>query len=55
MGGEYSDNYLMIYVKDDGEGIKPEDKSKLFKLFGKLKSEEGVNNQGIGLGLNICK
>ena len=45
----------MIYVQDNGEGIKPEDKSKLFKLFGKLKSEEGVNNQGIGLGLNICK
>ena len=45
----------MIYVQDDGEGIKLEDKSKLFKLFGKLESEEGVNNQGIGLGLNICK
>jgi signal transduction histidine kinase len=34
----------MIYVEDDGEGIDAEDKPKLFKLFGKLKSAEGVNN-----------
>jgi signal transduction histidine kinase len=55
VGGEYSDNYLMIYVQDDGDGIKADDKHKLFKPFGKLKSGEGVNKQGIGLGLNICK
>jgi two-component system sensor histidine kinase/response regulator len=36
IGGEYSDNFLMIYVQDDGDGISPEDKPKLFKLFGKL-------------------
>jgi two-component system sensor histidine kinase BarA len=55
VGGEYSDNFLMIYVQDEGEGISAEDKPKLFKLFGKLKVKEGVNKQGIGLGLNICK
>jgi signal transduction histidine kinase len=30
-------NYIMVYVKDDGDGISQEDKPKLFKLFGKLK------------------
>ena len=45
----------MVYVKDDGEGISEEDKPKLFKLFGKLKQKKGVNEKGIGLGLNICK
>jgi signal transduction histidine kinase len=29
----------MIYVQDEGEGISEEDKPKLFKLFGKLKSK----------------
>jgi signal transduction histidine kinase len=40
IGGEYlrgENNYIMVYVKDDGEGIAQEDKPKLFKLFGKLK------------------
>ena len=31
------ENFILVYVKDDGEGISPEDKPKLFKLFGKLK------------------
>jgi signal transduction histidine kinase len=29
--------FIQIYVKDTGYGIKEEDKSKLFKLFGKIK------------------
>lgn len=59
LGGEYQQvgdkNYLMVYVKDDGDGIAAEDKPKLFKLFGKLKQKKGINSRGIGLGLNICK
>jgi K+-sensing histidine kinase KdpD len=47
--------YVEIYVEDTGYGISKEDKNKLFKLFGKLKQKNGLNKQGIGLGLNICK
>ena len=28
---------------------------KLFKQFGMLKDERGMNTRGSGLGLNICK
>lgn len=55
VGGDYQQDYLTIYVKDDGDGISKEDKPKLFKLFGKLKQKNGINSRGIGLGLNICK
>lgn len=42
-------------VEDTGMGIKEEDQTKLFSLFGKLKQSESVNTSGVGLGLTICK
>jgi signal transduction histidine kinase len=47
--------YVEIFVKDTGYGISKEDQGKLFKLFGKLTQKNGLNKQGIGLGLHICK
>jgi signal transduction histidine kinase len=46
---------IQISVKDQGIGIKKEDQSKLFKLFGFLESTKEINSKGIGLGLHICK
>lgn len=47
---------LHISVKDSGVGIRDSDKSKLFQLFGSIKSEkEQMNPKGVGLGLVICK
>ncbi len=42
-------------MKDTGIGIKPEDQLKLFSLFGRLEILDGLNQNGIGLGLTICK
>ena len=42
-------------VKDTGIGIKEEDLSKLFQLFGFINATEEINTQGIGLGLHISK
>lgn len=45
-----------LYVRDSGIGIKKEDQSKLFKMFGSIKdSKRKFNTQGIGLGLVISK
>jgi signal transduction histidine kinase len=42
-------------VEDSGIGIRDEDHSKLFKVFGKLdQSIKDLNPNGIGLGLSIC-
>lgn len=46
---------LRFSVEDNGIGIKDEDKTKLFKMFGKVGYDnEKINPHGIGLGLTIC-
>ena len=46
---------IQISVQDTGTGIKNEDKSKLFKLFGFLENTKDLNPKGIGLGLHISQ
>jgi len=46
---------LKVHVIDTGKGILPEDIDRLFKQFGKLHRTAKMNNEGIGLGLMICK
>ena len=50
-----SNGYLSIQVTDTGIGISKPDQKKLFKEFGKLKDEDGLNLNGCGLGLTICQ
>jgi CheY-like chemotaxis protein len=47
----------IIRVTDTGVGIKPEDKPKLFQLFGKIDMEKKneINKYGVGLGLAISQ
>lgn len=54
-GASKENKFLEVQVEDSGIGIKPEDQTKLFKMFGFLNKDEEVNTKGIGLGLNICK
>ena len=46
---------IQISVLDTGTGIKNEDKSKLFKLFGFLEATKDLNTKGVGLGLHISQ
>jgi len=48
-------DHLLIKVSDTGIGIKEEDKDKLFKMYGKLENSQGVNKNGVGLGLTISE
>ena len=45
---------LSVKIADTGEGIKQEDKPKIFKLFGFLQNTQDLNADGVGLGLYIC-
>ncbi|MDR0321253.1 MAG: response regulator [Treponema sp.] len=47
--------WLKIAVSDTGEGIKPEDLSKLFGDFVRLDIQKNQNIEGTGLGLAITK
>ena len=50
-----AENLLQVKVVDTGVGISAEDISKLFKKFGKLDRTAALNQDGIGLGLNLCE
>jgi CheY-like chemotaxis protein len=45
---------LEVAITDNGTGIKEEDISRLFEMFGKIKETREINTHGIGLGLHIC-
>jgi len=46
---------LCITVEDTGQGIKPEDKNKLFVEYSRLNIENNRMTEGTGLGLKITK
>ncbi len=53
---DFNKPMLKFMVKDSGIGIKENDKSKLFKLFGKLDQiDKDLNKTGVGLGLTISQ
>ena len=52
--------WMTMWVRDTGIGIRPEDISKLFTLYGKMEEESsriesGRKIEGTGLGLSISK
>lgn len=52
-----SDNHLKFIttIKDTGIGISESDIDKIFDPYYKGELLEGVENLGVGLGLNLCK
>lgn len=52
-----SDNHLnfITTIKDTGIGISESDIDKIFDPYYKGELLEGVENLGVGLGLNLCK
>ena len=49
-----SDQFVIVQVLDEGEGIPPEDRSRVFEAFQQLDHERR-RTQGAGLGLAICR
>ena len=52
---ESDERKLKISVIDTGIGIKEEDQTQLFKMFGYIEDSNQMNIHGIGLGLNLSK
>ncbi|MEW6194795.1 MAG: ATP-binding protein [Bacteroidota bacterium] len=48
-------NYLILRISDTGIGIKPEERSKLFSEFYRIKNDRTRGISGTGLGLSIVK
>lgn len=51
----YPTRILQLKVEDTGLGMKEQDMSKLFRVFGKGIDRYKINQGGTGLGLTICK
>ncbi|MEA2011472.1 MAG: ATP-binding protein [Verrucomicrobiota bacterium] len=49
------DAYIIVHVTDTGKGIPGTNKNVIFEKFKQLKPSEKARQQGIGLGLAICK
>ncbi|WP_456408659.1 ATP-binding response regulator [Caldithrix abyssi] len=50
-----SDSQVIIQVSDTGIGMTPEEQSRLFQEFVRIKNEQTRNVLGSGLGLSIVK
>jgi signal transduction histidine kinase len=46
---------LVISVSDEGEGIPPEDRQRIFQKFGQVESRRAGRKMSTGLGLTFCK
>ena len=53
IGCEQSDEFYVLFVKDDGMGIRREDFKKIFTTFERTQTSMGI--EGTGLGLAIVK
>jgi signal transduction histidine kinase/ActR/RegA family two-component response regulator len=52
---ETQDGSVVVHVRDEGEGIAPRDRKRLFKKFSQVDSSTTRKVGGTGLGLVICK
>lgn len=49
------ENYVIINIKDNGIGMKPEESKRLFEEFFRAKNEHTRKISGTGLGMTILK
>lgn len=52
---QQSDDFIEMYVSDDGVGISKENQEKLFRIDQSLTTEGTSSEKGTGLGLILCK
>lgn len=55
VSASYTEDTLLVSVRDEGEGIAEADVSNLFKIFYTSKTRSADVKRGIGLGLTICE
>ncbi|MEJ2740125.1 MAG: HAMP domain-containing sensor histidine kinase, partial [Dehalococcoidia bacterium] len=49
-----NDEHILVGIRDEGNGISPEDQARLFQPFERLQ-QNSSNKPGLGLGLLVCR
>jgi len=49
------DGRVRVAMKDEGPGIPPEDRGRIFEKFGQVESRQSGRKYSTGLGLTFCK
>jgi signal transduction histidine kinase len=52
---EEDTDHVTLGIRNDGDGIPPDQMAKLFRKFSRLESPAYAGKRGTGLGLYICK
>jgi signal transduction histidine kinase len=55
VSAEKTTDHILIAVKDEGTGILPEARSKIFNKFSSYTTFGTAKEKGSGLGLLLCK
>ncbi|WP_193180223.1 ATP-binding protein [Nisaea sediminum] len=55
VSADRSDGWIVLRVRDFGEGIPPDLQDKIFTRFFRVDSSDDRHSGGTGLGLSICK
>jgi len=55
IGARWDDNYVTLWVKDEGMGIPSESLDKVFDMFYRVDNSSSRKTTGTGLGLALVK
>jgi len=55
LGAEVSGDEVTVFVEDDGPGVDPADRSRLFTAFDRLGQQKLSHSEGTGLGLALSR
>ncbi len=55
LGARSNDHEVVVWVRDTGIGITPDDQPRIFGEFEQVEHEESKQRGGTGLGLSICR
>ncbi len=55
IGCSEREEHVLFYVKDNGQGIKKNERPDLFKMFNQVLQGKKRKHGGLGLGLVICR
>ncbi len=55
LGAQQSGDEVTVFVEDDGPGVAPADRPRLFTAFDRLGQQNLSHSEGTGLGLALSK